>query len=108
MHHKILRKKMRVISFRKLKEFFETPGNEDSEISLRTWIDKVEHAEWSSHSDLKRDFPSADYVGNDRYVFNIKGNNYRLVVVVVFKPKWVLVRWVGRHKDYDKIDCATI
>lgn len=80
--------KMRIISFRKLKEFFETPGNEDSEISLRAWNDKVEHAEWTSHADLKRDFPSADYVGNDRYVFNIKGNNYRLVVVVIFNPKW--------------------
>lgn len=99
---------MRIISFRKLKEFFETPGNEDSEISLRAWNDKVEHASWTSHADLKRDFPSADYVGNDRYVFNIKGNNYRLVVVVIFNPRWVLVRWVGRHKDYNKIDCATI
>lgn len=99
---------MRIISFRKLKEFFETPGNEDSEIALRSWNDRVEHADWSSHADLKRDFPSADYIGNDRYVFNIKGNNYRLVVVVIFNPKWVLVRWVGRHKDYDKIDCASI
>ena len=99
---------MRIISFKRLKEFYETPGNEDCEIALRAWNDKVEHAEWNSFGDLKRDFPSADYVGNDRYVFNIKGNNNRLVVVVIFNPKWVLVRWVGRHKDYDKIDCTTI
>lgn len=99
---------MRIISFRKIREFYETPGNEDSEIPLRVWNNKVENAQWMCHADLKKDFPSADYIGNDRYVFNIKGNNYRLLVVVIFKPQWVLIRWIGRHKDYDNIDCSTI
>lgn len=99
---------MRIISFRKIREFYETPGNEDSEIPLRVWNNKVENAQWMCHADLKKDFPSADYIGNDRYVFNIKGNDYRLIVVIIFKPQWVLIRWIGRHKDYDNIDCSTI
>lgn len=54
---------------------------------------------------MRKDFPSADYVGNQHYVFNIKGNNYRLIVVVMFMPGLVYIRWVGTHKEYDKIDC---
>lgn len=49
-----------------------------------------------------------DYAGNQHYVFNIRGNNYRLVVVVKFTIGYVFIRWVGTHKDYDKIDCSTI
>lgn len=51
---------------------------------------------------------SPDYVGNQHYVFNIRGNNYRLVVVVKFTVGYIFVRWVGTHKEYDKIDCSTI
>ena len=57
---------------------------------------------------IKKDFPSVDYVGNQRYVFNIKGNNYRLVFVIKFVPQFVFIRFVGTHAEYDKIDCSTI
>ena len=62
----------------------------------------------SHRKDIKVDFLSVDYVGNQHYVFNIRGNNYRLVVVVKFTIGYVFIRWVGTHKDYDKIDCSTI
>ena len=58
-------------------------------------------------SDIMVDFPSVDYVGNQLYVFNIRGNNYRLIVVVKFTIGYIYVRWIGTHKDYDKIDCST-
>ena len=76
--------------------------------SLQHWIAFVEEAEWKSHNELKWDFPSADYVGNKRYVFNIQGNNYRIVAVAVFIEGYLKIRFVGTHAEYDKIDCKTI
>lgn len=99
---------MRIVSHRKLKEFYEAAGNEDSRIALERWYDIAENAEWKNLSDMKADFLSVDYVGNQHYVFNIRGNRYRLVVVVKFTIGYLFIRWVGTHKDYDKIDCSTI
>ena len=94
---------MRVVSHRKLKEFYE-----NSRVALQRWYDIAEKAEWKSLSDIKVDFLSTDYVGNQHYVFNIRGNNYRLVVVVKFTIGYIFIRWVGTHEDYNKIDCSTI
>jgi len=57
---------------------------------------------------MRKDFPNADYVGNQHYFFNLKGNNYRLVVVVMFTPELVYIRWVGSHQEYDKLDCSKL
>lgn len=99
---------MRIVSHRKLKEFYQTPGREDSEVALERWYEITEEAEWISFSDVKADFGSADSVGNQHYVFNIKGNNYRLVVVIKFVMGYVFIRFVGTHDEYDKIDASTI
>lgn len=99
---------MRIVSHRKLKEFYETKGREDSRVALERWYDVAEKAEWKNLSEIKVDFPSTDYVGNQHYVFNIKGNNYRLVVVIKFTIGYVFIRFVGTHEEYDKIDCSTI
>jgi len=71
---------------------------------LAKWVEFVSEAKWTNHNDLKTDFPSADYVGNKRYVFNIKGNHYRLVVAVVFIADIIEVRFIGTHAEYDKIN----
>ena len=99
---------MRIVSHRKLKEFYETKGHEDSRVALERWYDITEKAEWKSLSDIKVDFPATDYVGNQHYVFNIKGNNYRLVVVIKFTIGYIYIRFVGTHQEYDKIDSKTI
>lgn len=99
---------MRVVSHKKLKDFYEKPGREDSRAALERWYDIAENAEWKNLNDIKLDFPSADYVGNQHYVFNIKGNNYRLVVVIKFMMGYVFIRFVDTHAEYDKIDCSTI
>lgn len=75
---------------------------------LNRWLQQVGEAKWSSHADLKLQFPSADYIKNGRYVFNIGGNNFRIVTVVVFVGGVVNIRFIGTHAEYDKIDCATI
>lgn len=71
--------------------------------ALEEWYTKTEEAEWHSLADMRRTFNSVDYVGNQHYVFNIKGNDYRLVVVVRFTPQQVLIRFIGTHAEYDKI-----
>lgn len=99
---------MRIISHRKLRDFYESKGREDSKIALERWYQIAEEAEWKNFSDIRVDFPNADYVGNQHYVFNIKGNNYRLIVVIKFTINRIFIRFVGTHKEYNKIYCSNI
>ena len=75
---------------------------------LNKWIERIENAHWTNHNELKADFPDADYITNSRYVFNLKGNNYRLIVVVVFFAGELNIRFAGTHSEYDKILAKTI
>lgn len=75
---------------------------------LNSWVEKVKGATWRNHAELKHLFPSADYVKNGRYVFNIGGNNYRVVAVVIFIGGVMNIRFVGTHPEYDKINSSTI
>lgn len=75
---------------------------------LNRWIEDVQAAQWKSHTDLKQMFPAADYVKNGRYVFNIGGNNFRVVAVVIFVGGVMNIRFVGTHAEYDKINSTTI
>ena len=97
---------MKILNRRLLEKFVDKHADADS--ALQHWINIVEEANWNSHNELKLDFPSADYVGKERYVFNIRGNNYRVVVVVVFIQGSLTIRFIGTHIEYDKIDCQTI
>lgn len=75
---------------------------------LNRWYEIAKNADWVTFSDIKKDFGPTDYVGNDRYVFNIKGNDYRLVTMIFFDTRTIYIRFVGTHKEYDKIDCKNI
>ena len=97
---------MRIISRTTLQTYWER--NPQSRVALCAWFDAVSKADWKCFADVRSSFGSADYVGNQRYVFNIKGNDYRLVVVIKFIPKLVYVRFIGTHAEYDRIDCLTI
>ena len=99
---------MRIVSHRKLKEFFETPGREHSRVALERWYHITLAADWKGLTDIRRDFPATDYVGNQHYVFNIGGNHFRLVVVIKFLMGYVFIRFVGTHADYDKIDAKEV
>lgn len=92
---------MHIISFRKLREYFLKEPN--AKTALQDWYKRAKKAEWESFADVRSTFNSADNVGNARYVFNIKGNHYRIVAIVRFKFKKVLIRWIGNHKDYDRL-----
>lgn len=97
---------MRIFTEQALKEFAEM--NPSSKTALQVWCKVVRKSEWRSLSDIKDTFNSVDYVGNQRFVFNIKGNEYRLVTVVKLSIGFVYIRFIGTHKDYDKIDCKSI
>lgn len=97
---------MKIIGSEKISHFAAV--HPDAAAALIKWLNQVEAALWRHHADLKQMFPSADYVGNSRYVFNIRGNNYRLICVVVFFAGYVQIRFVGTHAQYDKIDCKNI
>ncbi len=99
---------MRIVSHRKLVEFYSSEGHEDAQAALERWYDTAERAQWKNLSDIKVDFPATDYVGNQHYVFNIRGNKYRLIVVVKFTIGHIFIRFVGTHSEYDKIDASTI
>ena len=81
---------------------------EDAMVPLERWYEIAEAAEWGSFAEMKMDFGSVDAVGNQHYVFNIRGNRYRLVVVVKFMMGYVFIRFVGTHDEYDKIDASTV
>jgi len=76
--------------------------------AVNRWVEIMEQLTFSNPNDLKSVFPSVDYVGKSRYVFNIKGNDYRLVAVVLFAMGTVTVCFIGTHAEYDKVDCLTI
>lgn len=97
---------MRIFTEQAIKEYSERVP--DSKVALQDWVSKVKKAKWSCFADMKKTFNSVDNVGNQHYVFNIKGNSYRLVVVVKFVIGFVYVRFVGSHSEYDKIDCKNI
>lgn len=97
---------MRIITFALIKEFVKKHTNAD--MPLRDWYKKTEKANWLCLADIRKTFNSVDYVGNNRFVFNIKGNDYRLVAIIIFASKKVYIRFIGTHKEYDKIDCSNI
>jgi len=97
---------MRIFTEQTLKEFIQK--RPDAQVALQDWVAKVKKSEWKGFADIKQTFRGADYVGNQRYVFNIKGNAYRLVALVKFTIGYVYIRFVGTHDQYNKIDCSNI
>lgn len=93
---------MRIVSLKKIKEF--TKVYPDASSALHLWYYTVSSKQWNSFNDLKQDYGTADYVGNNRFVFNIKGNHYRIVVIISFPAKKVYLRFIGTHEQYDRIN----
>jgi len=92
---------MRVISFAAIRDFIAVHA--DAEQPLKDWYKAVSKAYWRNFADIKQTFNTVDYVGNDRYVFDIKGNNYRIVAIVLFINQKVYIRFVGTHEEYERI-----
>lgn len=97
---------MRVISRKTLREFWIK--HNDCEEQLKSWFRETEKSNWNNPNELKREYPSASILENNRVVFNIKGNNYRLIVKINYDYKIIWIRFLGTHSEYDKIDATNI
>lgn len=97
---------MRIVARRTLREFWNKHA--DAEQPLRAWYYDARKADWSSPADVKRVYAHASIIGENRIVFNIGGNKYRLVVAVNYRYRVCNVRFIGTHKAYDRIDVATV
>ena len=97
---------MRVVAKKILREFWEK--HEDCEQQLKAWFREAEKAEWENPNQLKVEYPSASILNENRVVFNIKGNKYRLIVKISFDYQMVWIRFIGPHPEYDKINANTI
>lgn len=97
---------MRVIARRRLREFWTR--HPDSEQPLLAWFREAKHADWRRPADITADNRNASILPGDRVVFNIKGNEYRLVVALRYDRRAIYVRFVGTHTEYDRIDAETI
>lgn len=99
---------MRIIAVGTLRDFWSRPGRRDAEQPLRAWVHIVRAAEWSNPIDVKRMFNSADILPDGRAIFDIGGNECRLVAAIHYRGKRVYVRFIGTHGEYDAIDARTI
>ncbi|MBN8570986.1 MAG: type II toxin-antitoxin system HigB family toxin [Ignavibacteria bacterium] len=97
---------MRIISRKTLREFWEK--HKDCEQQLKSWYKEAEEAYWKSPKDIKKDYPSASILADNRVVFNIKGNTYRLIVKINYDYGMVWIRFAGTHAEYDKINAEKI
>lgn len=103
---------MRIIARRTLREFVNSLARRKDHMAVKAaldaWFDEVRKAQWKSTSDIKRSYATASIVSADRIAFNIEGNAYRLVAATDFEKGIVWIKWIGSHKDYDRIDVRSI
>jgi len=103
---------MRIIARRTLREFVDSlAGHRDRpavKAALDAWFDEAKKARWKNTADIKRSYATASIVSAERVVFNIKGNAYRLVVAVDFEKGIVWIKWIGTHREYDRIDVTEV
>lgn len=97
---------MRVIAVSTLRAFWER--HPDAEQPLKAWYQEATHASWDQPADIKAQYRSASVLKNRRVVFNIKGNDYRLIVSVAYRFQAVYVKFVGTHAEYDRVDAQTV
>jgi len=99
---------MRVIAVSTLKDFWEQPAHRDAEVPLTAWYQEMEQGHWATPAEIKAQYANASILKNRRVVFNIKGNDYRVVVAVAYRFQAMYIKFVGTHAQYDAIDANTV
>ena len=97
---------MRIVALATLRDFWNR--HPDAEIPLRSWYTLASRSDWRRPADVKAAYRNASVVANNRIVFNVKGNDYRLIAAVHYNRGMMFIRFVGTHREYDKIDVGTI
>ena len=99
---------MRIIKEKTLTDYCKLHKYKQAKESLMAWVYEVKFSTWGSANELKAKYCNASIVNSKRVVFNIKGNDFRLIVDIEYKLKIVFIVWFGTHKEYDKIDAKTV
>src|SRR3954468_11702425 len=103
---------MRIIARRTLRQIVESLSGSNDQRAVKTaldaWFDEASKAAWKNTAEVKRRYATASIVNAERIVFNIKGNDYRLVVAVDFEKAIIWIKWIGTHKAYDRIDVTKV
>ena len=97
---------MRIIAKKILRDFWDT--HPASEQQLKSWYQETLKAEWTGPRQIKKEYPTASFLADNRVVFNIKGNHYRLIVKISYDYQMVWIRFIGTHAEYDKVKAKTI
>lgn len=97
---------MRIIKRKTLSDYWVKHA--DIKPSLQAWFAEAQNASWKSSDEIVKSYPYADPVGDNRVVFNIKGNSYRLIVKIHYNTGVIFIRFIGTHAEYDKINAETI
>jgi len=97
---------LRVIAKKILREFWDK--HNDCEQQLKSWYQEASSAEWKNSNEIKLEYQTASIIGDNRVVFNIKGNTYRLIIKLNFDYQMIWIRFIGTHAEYDKINAKTI
>ncbi len=97
---------MRVIALKNIREFCDT--HPPAAHALKAWTQEAQTATWKTPQDIKARYNTASFVGHNRVVFNIKGNDYRLIVAVAYRIEAVYIKFFGTQAEYDRIDAATV
>ena len=96
----------RIFAKSTLREFWES--HPDSEQYLKTWFDTAMSSDWKSPNEVKKTYANASILKEGRIVFNIKGNNYRLMAKINFDKQWIFIKFIGTHDEYDRINANII
>lgn len=99
---------MRIISKRILTDFYSNPKYSDAHTSIEAWYSEAKAATWKDPSEIKCKYRNASILKNNRVVFNIAGNKYRLIVSINFPAQIIYIKFIGTHEQYDKINANTV
>ena len=99
---------MQIVALRNLECYWRQPNRSDAEGALKAWFAEAKLAQWTTPQDVKNQHANASIIANNRVVFNIKGNDYRLIVASAYRMQYVYVKFIGTHAEYDKVDAAKV
>jgi mRNA interferase HigB len=99
---------MRIIAKSRLKTCWETPGNEGSQSYLNEWYHFCSKQKWVTPRDIKDMFRSVSFVANERVIFNVKGNTYRIICSIDYSRQVMFIKFVGTHKEYDRVNAEKV
>lgn len=99
---------MQIVAMRNIESYWQQPNRSSAEGALKAWFAEAKLAQWSCPQDVKNQYASASIIANNRVVFNIKGNDYRLIVAIAYRMQYLYVKFIGTHAEYDKVDASVV